>query len=294
MPFSSPKPWKCGCATYNPSTETTCRRRHKTREATSLRARKSRKIWTPKTKSEAASPIRASSHDESCASSPPKPVSTESSLPYVGSQPSYPESHSTLSAYLQRTPAQSSSSQASNPPLSTHLAESSSLEAFDFMEKYPLLEELYPKTVLNEPPMESDETTQAFDDSDPSLYKLYFNDHVTKSSWHKYRDSREFNGDSLKNQNRWESKGFDVKLVWFKGGKGGGRPDRPSGVHWNHEKDRVDLVCWRYCKTKAEEERCLSWIRKGRAGQPFSASLINQLNDDRNEMGSDEYLTRIV
>ena len=105
------------------------------------------------------------------------------------------------------------------------------------MAKYPSFEELYPKTVSNEPPMESDETTQAFDDSDPSLFKLYFNDCVTESSWCKYRDSREFPGDRLKNPNKWESKGFDVKLVWFKGGKGGGRPDRPSAVHWNHEKD---------------------------------------------------------
>jgi len=269
--------------------ETTCKRCHKPRKDTSLRACKSRKIQTPKTKSEAASPFPASSHD-----SHPKLVSTESSLPYVGSQPSYPESHSTLSTYLQRTPAQSSDSQASNPPLSAHLAESSSLEAFDFMAKYPSFEELYPKTVSNEPPMESDETTQAFDDSDPSLFKLYFNDCVTESSWYKYRDSREFPGDRLKNPNKWESKGFDVKLVWFKGGKGGGRPDRPSAVHWNHEKDRVDLVCWKYCKTKAEEERCLSWIRKGRGGQPFSASLIDDINDDRNERGSDEYLTRIL
>jgi hypothetical protein len=131
--------------------------------------RKSRNSWAPKIKSEIALSMPANFNDELCASSSPKLISTELSLPYVGSQPSYPGSlsmqpihsdtsylrpHSILSIFPQHgLSAQSSDSRGSCLLLFINLTESSGPEAFDFEIKYLQIGEFYPKTVLKESPL---------------------------------------------------------------------------------------------------------------------------------------------
>jgi hypothetical protein len=132
-----------------------------------------------------------------------------------------------------------------------------------------------------------------FDNTDESLYHLYTNHQLTRKTWFNYLESREYPHKALRNRNRWESKSFDAKLIFFKRGKDNRKTDHPVGLSWHYQHNENDVICRRYCKNKTEEEALLQYIRKSHRQTSFSDGLI-ELVEDRNILGDDKYLTRVL